>query len=107
MKHRVKKQLGLTEAQKESLKSLLSDPVKLKEAEERSALLRSKADNADPISESIRPAKPTEPTGLGDRVKRIAQPIARAIDRVVGTNIQGCDACQKRQEYLNKKFPST
>ena len=48
-----------------------------------------------------------KPTGLGDRVERIAQPIARAIDRVAGTNIQGCGACQKRKEYLNEKFPST
>ena len=46
-------------------------------------------------------------TGLGDRVERIAQPIARVIDRVAGTNIQGCGACQKRKEYLNKKFPET
>tara|TARA_R110000796_G_scaffold248400_1_gene375134 strand:+ start:931 stop:1161 length:231 start_codon:yes stop_codon:yes gene_type:complete len=45
-------------------------------------------------------------TGLGDRVERIAQPIARAIDKVAGTNIQGCGACQKRKEYLNEKFPS-
>jgi hypothetical protein len=45
--------------------------------------------------------------GLGDRVERIAQPIARVIDRLAGTNIQGCGACQKRKEYLNKKFPST
>lgn len=47
------------------------------------------------------------PVGLGDRVERIAQPIARVIDRVAGTNIQGCGACQKRKEYLNKKFPET
>jgi hypothetical protein len=45
--------------------------------------------------------------GLGDRVERIAQPIARAIDKVAGTDIQGCGACQKRKEYLNKKFPNT
>jgi len=48
-----------------------------------------------------------ETIGLGDRVERIAQPIARVIDRVAGTNIQGCGACQKRKEYLNKKFPIT
>ena len=48
-----------------------------------------------------------ETIGLGDRVERIAQPIARVIDRVAGTKIQGCGACQKRKEYLNKKFPET
>jgi len=46
------------------------------------------------------------PTGLGDRVEKIAQPIAKIIDKVAGTNIQGCGACKKRKEYLNKKFPS-
>lgn len=47
-----------------------------------------------------------KPIGLGDRVERIAQPIARVIDRVAGTNIQGCGACQKRKEWLNEHFPS-
>jgi hypothetical protein len=45
--------------------------------------------------------------GLGDIVHKVAQPIARAIDKVAGTNIQGCGACQKRKEYLNEKFPNT
>ena len=48
-----------------------------------------------------------QPSGLGDRVESIAQPIARVIDRLAGTNIQGCGACQKRKEYLNEKFPNT
>ena len=43
--------------------------------------------------------------GLGDRVERIVQPLARAIDRVAGTNIQGCEGCKKRREALNKAFP--
>jgi hypothetical protein len=43
----------------------------------------------------------SKPIGLGDRVERIAQPIARVIDKVAGTNIQGCGACQKRKEWLN------
>ena len=41
------------------------------------------------------------PLGLGDRVEKIAQPIAKIIDKVAGTNIQGCGACQKRKESLN------
>ena len=53
------------------------------------------------------PAKEPKPIGLGDRVERIAQPIARVIDRVAGTKIRRCGACQKRKEYLNKKFPKT
>ena len=39
--------------------------------------------------------------GLGDVVHSIAQPIAKAIDAVAGTNIQGCGACAKRRAMLN------
>lgn len=45
--------------------------------------------------------------GLGDKVERIAQPIAKAIDRVAGTRIQECGGCKKRKEWLNKNFPLT
>jgi len=44
--------------------------------------------------------------GLGDKVEKIAQPIAKVIDRVAGTNIQGCGACKKRRDKLNKMFPT-
>jgi len=47
------------------------------------------------------------PQGLGDRVEKVAQPIAKIIDKIAGTNIQNCGACQKRKEYLNEKFPNT
>ncbi len=43
--------------------------------------------------------------GLGDRLARIAQPIARAIDAVAGTDLQNCNGCAQRQELLNQKFP--
>lgn len=43
--------------------------------------------------------------GLGDVVAKVAQPIARAIDRVAGTNVAGCGGCKKRQEILNKVMP--
>lgn len=45
------------------------------------------------------------PRGAGDVVAAVAQPIARAIDRVAGTNISGCGGCKKRQESLNKALP--
>jgi len=32
----------------------------------------------------------------------VAQPIAKAIDRVAGTKIQGCNSCQRRREKLNQ-----
>jgi len=44
--------------------------------------------------------------GLGDAVALVAQPIARAIDSVAGTNIQGCSGCQQRKEALNKLVPN-
>jgi hypothetical protein len=44
--------------------------------------------------------------GLGDAVAAIAQPIAKAIDSVAGTNIQQCGGCKKRQEALNKLVPN-
>jgi len=43
--------------------------------------------------------------GLGDVVAVVAQPIAKAIDRVAGTKIQGCNSCQRRREALNKAVP--
>lgn len=44
--------------------------------------------------------------GLGDAVALVAQPIAKAIDSVAGTNIQGCSGCQQRKEALNKLVPN-
>lgn len=43
--------------------------------------------------------------GLGDVVHSVAQPIAKAIDGILGTNIQGCGGCQKRRRTLNEIFP--
>lgn len=51
--------------------------------------------------------KPPKPTGLGDRVERIAQPIAKVIDTALGTDIQNCGGCQKRKQWLNERFPET
>ena len=39
---------------------------------------------------------------LGDRVEKIARPIARVLDRVLHTHITGCQGCKKRKEFLNK-----
>lgn len=41
-------------------------------------------------------------TGVGDVVERIAQPIAKMIDVVAGTNLQGCGGCSKRRDALNR-----
>lgn len=50
-------------------------------------------------------AKIRERRGLGDKVHAVAQPIAGAIDKALGTNIKGCGACAKRREALNNRFP--
>ena len=44
--------------------------------------------------------------GLGDVVEKVAQPIAKAIDKVLRTDIQNCGGCKKRRDALNKAFPS-
>jgi hypothetical protein len=38
---------------------------------------------------------------LGDKVASVAQPIARAIDKIAGTDIEHCGGCKKRRESLN------
>lgn len=43
--------------------------------------------------------------GAGDVVHRVAQPIARALDRVLGTNIEHCGGCAQRREKLNQALP--
>ncbi len=44
--------------------------------------------------------------GLGDAVAALANPIAKAIDAVVGTKIVGCGGCAQRQAALNKMLPN-
>jgi hypothetical protein len=56
-----------------------------------------KANNNGPCSEGTR--------GLGDLVHTIAQPIAWAIDKALGTNVQGCWSCSGRRQVLNEAVP--
>jgi hypothetical protein len=44
----------------------------------------------------------TYSTGLGDIVKRVAQPIARGIDAVLGTDLKNCNSCESRRVAMNK-----
>tara|TARA_R110000772_G_scaffold86479_1_gene180963 strand:- start:541 stop:729 length:189 start_codon:yes stop_codon:yes gene_type:complete len=43
---------------------------------------------------------------IGDAFHSVAQPIAKAIDKTIGTSISTCSACAKRQEALNNIFSS-
>jgi len=48
---------------------------------------------------------PQNPKGLGDVIHHYAQPVAKVIDRVVGTNVQSCGGCRRRREVLNQAIP--
>lgn len=37
----------------------------------------------------------------GDRIEAIAQPIAKALDKVAGTNLSGCSGCKKMRDRIN------
>ena len=43
--------------------------------------------------------------GLGDIVHKVARPIAKAIDRTLGTDIENCGGCKERRKKLNAIFP--
>ena len=60
-----------------------------------------------PVSNWLTPHdNPRQPMrGVGDLVAQLAQPIARTIDRVVGTNLQNCNKCKQRQARLNAAVP--
>lgn len=48
---------------------------------------------------------PHKPRGLGDLVHLLATPFALLIDRLFGTRLQRCPACQKRRHTWNLKHP--
>jgi hypothetical protein len=43
--------------------------------------------------------------GLGDAIHVVLNPIAKVIDNVAGTNLQGCGGCAQRQASLNNLLP--
>ena len=57
------------------------------------------------MTKPIRRVSAKKYRGLGDVVEAAAKPIARAIDRVAGTDIQHCGGCGARRDSLNKIFP--
>jgi hypothetical protein len=40
----------------------------------------------------------------GDAIATVAQPIARGIDYVFGTDIQNCQGCKGRQQFANALY---
>lgn len=58
------------------------------------------------INERITINPPRRPMrGLGDAVALVAEPIARASDKMLGTQLVGCGGCKKRREALNRAVP--
>ena len=82
---------------------------------ERACEVRSTIPHADPCTAcpemvwhalgDCEKTPPPELLGLGDAVALVAQPIARVLDAVLGTNVQGCGGCKARQAALNAAMP--
>lgn len=85
---------------------------------EKSCGVRATINHADPCAacpamvwhamgncEQVSPAVEPPLRGLGDAVAVVAQPIAKAIDSVLGTKVRECGGCKARQAALNKAFP--
>jgi len=64
-------------------------------------------DKLEEIVRKFTPERVKTVKGLGDLIHKVANPIAKAIDSVAGTNVQGCGGCAKRRESLNKIVPFT
>ena len=54
---------------------------------------------------TIKHAVSAKPFGLGDAVASVAQPIARTLDALLGTDIAHCSGCTQRRETLNRFMP--
>ena len=52
----------------------------------------------------LRKISPKKYRGLGDLVAVVAEPVARVIDAVAGTRIQGCAGCARRRDNWNRRF---
>jgi len=48
--------------------------------------------------------EPDQIKGLGDMVAAVAQPIAQALDALLGINLANCGGCKDRKEKLNGLF---
>lgn len=61
-------------------------------------------DGEMPVAKNLKEAREIRKRlfNLGDKVHAVAQPIAKVIDKVAGTNIQSCGGCARRREALNK-----
>lgn len=59
----------------------------------------------DVKTETVKQLKPKLEEGylkLGDAFEVVAQPIAKGIDYIFGSNVQDCGGCGRRKEKLNR-----
>ena len=61
--------------------------------------------NESAIPKQTESLKPPKITGAGDAFALIAQPAAKLIDKVAGTDLANCLPCKKRRADWNKAFP--
>lgn len=57
------------------------------------------------MTQPIRRVSASKYRGLGDVVAAVAQPVAKALDAALGTDIQNCEGCGGRKEWLNEAVP--
>ena len=62
-------------------------------------------ESLDAIVRQYTPNRIAKVQGVGDLIHKVANPVAKVIDFVAGTNVQGCGGCAKRRENLNKMMP--
>lgn len=43
--------------------------------------------------------------GLGDAFEMVAQPVAKAADVILGTNLSNCGGCAQRKDRMNQAVP--
>ncbi len=98
--------IGLSEQQIAEAKEIqrLEQEERLKKEREERERVRKEQEQKRKEYESLSD-EDKKKFGLGDLVAKIAQPIAKGIDSIAGTDIEHCGACKKRREALNKLAP--
>jgi len=43
--------------------------------------------------------------GAGDAIERLAKPIAQMVKRLLKADLENCEGCESRKQWLNERFP--
>ncbi len=93
---------GLTEADVSAAGGHFADGFYHNDRERHKAMMRP----ADLKIHHALHARARQHFGLGDAVASVAQPIARVLDRALGTHIENCGGCKQRRDALNRIVPN-